>query len=181
MPNLTVTNNEKREVKRPDIYREFVLWTAMPYKEKIALGIETQSQFAEYYKVHLNTTTAWKQRPDFEDRVDAILKMWSIDKTPSVIHAIYSTAVKGNPTSQLLWLQYFKKFNPKKEETKSKGPVLSIGDIRYAINLLPDHLKEKNYGYLREITEDIAKARNEGCISDEDWYAEPPQENAFEE
>lgn len=181
MPNITVTNNEKRGANRPDIYREFILWTALPYKEKIALGIETQGQFAEYYKVHINTTTAWKQRPEFEARVDEILKIWSNERTPEVIHAIYRTAVKGNPMSQLLWLQYFKRFNPKKEEdTGKKGPVLSVGDIRYMIEILPDELKQKHYGYLRELTEDVSAFRNAGGVSDEVWYEKPTQDNVLE-
>lgn len=173
MTELSVKKSEKLYPNKRDIYREFILWTAMPYKEKERLGLETQEAFIAYYKIGANTPTRWKHRPDFEGRVDAILKMWSTDKTPDVVHSIYRSAVKGNPMSQMLWLQYFKKFNPKKEDTDEKKVVLGINDIRYAIEQLPENLKKKHYGYLRELTEDIAACRNARDIEDDVWYARP--------
>ena len=157
------------------VYLEFILWTAMPFKEKENLGIETQNDFAAEYKVDISTLSRWKTRADFEARVDAILKMWSTDKTPDVVHSIYRTAIKGNPLSQMLWLQYFKKFNPKKIEDEEKKVELSAGDIRFAIEKLPEQLKEKHYGYLRELAEDINAIRNARDPEDNDWYERPPE------
>ena len=166
---------EKTLPNKGSVYLEFVLWTAMPYKEKERLGIENQNDFAAEYKVNITTLSRWKSRADFEKRVDAILKMWSTDKTPDVVHAIYRTAIKGNPLSQMLWLQYFKKFNPKKIEEEEKKVELSAGDIRHAIEQLPEQLKEKHYGYLRELAEDINAVRNARDIEDNDWYERPPE------
>lgn len=170
-----VINGEKRPPYRRDIYREFILWTAMPNSEKIKLGIERQEDFCEYYKIGHNTPTRWKERADFESRVDAILKMWSTDKTPDVVHSIYRSAVKGNPMSQMLWLQYFKKFNPRAEPEEEKKVVLSPADIRYAIEQLPEQLRQKHYGYLRELTEDISAIRNAKLIEDDHWNARPEE------
>lgn len=175
MTQLSVKKSEKLYPNKRDIYREFVLWTAMPYKEKERLGLETQEAFIAYYKIGANTPTRWKQRPDFEGRVDAILKMWSTDKTPDVVHSIYRSAVKGNPMSQMLWLQYFKKFNPKKEDTDEKKVVLTPADIRHMIEILPDELKQKHYGYLRELGEDIVAYRNARGDTDDDWDSRPEE------
>jgi len=163
----------KTTPSKRSLYTEFILWTAMPQKERENLGIEWQQDFAEYYKVDESTLWRWKQRADFEERVDAILKMWSTDKTPAVVHAIYRSAIKGNPFSQQLWLQYFKKFNPKAIPEENKQKVLSPGDIRYMVEQLPEQLKEKHYGYLRELAEDIAAVRNARGIADDDWNERP--------
>lgn len=167
MSNLIVRKYEKTNLIKPDIYKEFILWTALPPIEKQKLGIETQTAFCEYYKVHINTTTKWKERPDFEKRVDAILKMWSTDKTPDVVYGIYRAAVKGNPMSQMLWLQYFKKFNPKKEEEDDRKKVeYGVNDIRFLISTLPEPLRTKHYGYLRELIEDAQQLRHAGRLED---------------
>lgn len=176
MSTAIQTTQNKAENKAPvkaDIYREFILWTAMPYAEKEKLGLENQGDFCEYYKIDKNTPTRWKQRPDFEDRVDKILKMWATDKTPDVVHSIYRSAVKGNPMSQMLWLQYFKKFNPKAPPEEEKKAMLAPGDIRYMIEQLPEPIKTKHYGYLRELAEDIAYVRSTGGIDDDNWSERP--------
>lgn len=167
MSTVKVTNREKGMIVRPDIYREFVLWSAMPHVEKMKLGIETQTQFCEFHKIGINTPTAWKQRADFEERVDAILKMWALDKTPDVVHGIYRAAVKGNPMSQMLWLQYFKKFNPKKEDPKDLKKVeIGVNDIRFLIDSLPEPLKSKHHANIRELINDAQQLRHAGQLED---------------
>ncbi len=171
---ITIRKNpEKTLPYKRSLYTEFILWTAMPSQEKEELGIETQTQFAEYHKVNKDTLSEWKKRPDFEERVDAILKMWAVDKTPAVVHAIYRSALKGNPYSQTLWLQYFKKFNPKAIPEENKQRVLSPGDIRYMVDLLPEPMRTKHYGYLRELAEDVARVRNARGIDDYHWTERP--------
>jgi hypothetical protein len=161
-----ITN--KTPMKRPDVYRQYVLWTAMHPLEKRDLGIETQKAFAEYYDVNEGTLSVWKTRKDFEPQVDEILQQISVGKTPAVIQGIYQAAVKGNPMSQLLWLQYFKKFNPKTEVVHTNKYELSTGDIRFIIEQLPDELKFKYYGYLREIIDTAQALRRAGQLSDRD-------------
>lgn len=149
-------------MKKPDVYREFILWTAMPPLEKQRLGLETQGAFCDEYKINRATAVRWKERPDFEERVDAILKMWSVDKTPDVIFGIYKAAVKGNPMSQLLWLQYFKKFNPKQEVEHTHKVEVGVNDIRFIIEALPEPLKSEHYANLRKLLEDGQRLRFAG-------------------
>lgn len=144
-------SSEKNYPYKRSIYTEFILWTAMPFSEKKNLGLEKQGQFADYYKVHPDTLTNWKKRDDFEQRVDAILKMWSTDKTPDVIHSIYRTAVKGNPLSQQLWLGYFKGYNPKKiADEKEEKVEVGVDDIRFIINGFPEPMRTKWNGIITE-------------------------------
>lgn len=140
----------------------------MPALEQRNLGLETQKQFAEYYNVSQDTLTDWKRRGDFEEKVDAILKMWSIGKTPDVVHGIYRAAVKGNPMSQLLWLQYFKKFVPKQEIEHTKKVEIGVHDIRFIIEQLPEPQRSICYGYLRDIIDTANSLRDAGQLPDRD-------------
>lgn len=163
-------------MKRPSLYTEFILWSAMPETEQKHLGLENQKQFAIYHKISEQTLSAWKQRPDFEDRVDAILKVWAVGKTPTVVRGIYVAAVKGNPMSQLLWLQYFKKFNPKNdtnEATKVGGA--GVGDLKHLIDQLPEQMKQKHYEHLRELLGDIEAFRNARSTEEDHWDERPAQ------
>jgi hypothetical protein len=172
------TESRKKQNKYPykvDVYAEFILWFAMPPIERIKLGIENQNQFAEYYSININTLTKWKNRTDFEDRVDKIQRMWGLEKTADVIQGIYRAAVKGNPASQLLWMQYFKKFNPKQEieHTHIAKVELAENDIRRLIEILPENLKIKHYGYLRELLDDASAYRSSQQLEDSRWTERP--------
>ena len=68
MTNEIRKYSEIRYPNKRSIYNEFILWTAMPHPEKVRLGIETQGQFSEQYKINEDTLTNWKKRPDFESR-----------------------------------------------------------------------------------------------------------------
>ena len=176
MANQLVIKREKPSTPyKADIYREFILWTAMPHAEKVRLGIETQGQFVAHYKIGINTPAKWKERPDFEQRVDAILKMWATDKTPDVIHAIYRAAVKGNPMSQMLWLQYFKKFNPRADADEKQKVEIGVNDIRHLIEQLPEPLKSKHYGNLRDLLIDASAIANARDVEDSNWTERPAE------
>lgn len=175
----TITKDDKRiyAPNKNSLYTEFILWTAMPYQEKIKLGMEWQQDFAAYYKVAESTLWRWKKREDFEKRVDAILKMWATDKTPDVIHSIYRSAVKGNPFSQQLWLGYFKGYNPKKgSEEKSSGKVeIGENDIRFIINGLPEPMRTKYNEYITEIIIGANEVKNARTIDDIGWDEQRPE------
>ena len=164
-------------VKRTDVFNEFVLWSAMPYSERVKLGVETQSEFAEFYKVNKTTLSRWKQRPDFESHVDKILRIWAMEKTPDVIQGIYKAAVRGNPYSQTLWLQYFKGFNPKaKEEEGPKRVEYGVNDIRFLIEALPEPLRTKHHANLRELIEDGMRLRHAGQLENLERPADRPED-----
>lgn len=163
--DIAPKESELKIIKR-DIYEEFVLWFAMPRHEKIRLGIETQGQFAAFHKVHPDTLTDWKALPDFNARINDVYEKWAMGKHPDVFQSIYLTALKGNPMSQLLWLQYFRGFNPKKVEDKTNKVELTIQDIRFLIEALPEPLKSKHHTNLRELIDDssaVAQGRINGC------------------
>lgn len=175
------TSSEKRTPNKVSIYNEFILWTAMPHSEKKRLGLETQGAFAEYYKIHIDTTSDWKKRSDFEKRVDAILKMWATDKTPDVVHSIYRSAVKGNPYSQQLWLGYFKGYNPKKIEEPQEKVEVSENDFRYIVNVLPEPYKTKFNEYITEIITTANAIRNARQGEDHGWDTPRPEITILEE
>jgi hypothetical protein len=149
------------------------------------LGIETQKQFSEYNKISEQTLSNWADRPEFMPRVKSLWKKWGQGRTPTVIAAIYKSATSGGkeaPQAQKLWMQVIEDFSERTRAiTDTKKVELGVGDIRYLIEQLPEELKEKHYGYLRELTEDINSARNAGEIDDETWYEQPEESQFFSE
>ena len=81
--------------------------------------------------------------------------MWATDKTPDVVHAIYRAAVKGNPMSQMLVTVFQKSLIHVLNRRQKKGRAQSSGHT-YTIEQLPEQLKQKHYGYLRELTGTLA-------------------------
>lgn len=164
-----VTNGENRQPKRVDIYEEFVLWSSMPPSERFKLGIETQEQFVEFYKIGINTPTAWKRRPDFEARVTLLRREWAFSRTSAVIEGIYRAALKGNPFSQKLWLQYFHNFSEKQIVAVAPARVGGVNDVLALIEALPENRREKHYAWLREFIYDASiakqKAQEDGDMS----------------
>ncbi len=165
--DLTKLNSTHR-LRRANLYQEFVLWASMPDIEQQKLGIESQKAFSEYYGISEQSLVAWKKRPDFEDRRDKILNAWAMDKTANVAFGIYRSAVKGNPGSQRLWLEYFKKFNPKQEIEHTIKVVMAPNDLRFIVQGMPESYKEKFYGYIREIIDTALSLRNAGQLQDGD-------------
>jgi hypothetical protein len=101
--------------------------------------------------------------------------MWSNDKTPDVVHSIYRSAVKGNPMSQLLWLQYFKGFAPKSQLEQVQKVEVSEQDIRFIIEALPEPHRTKFYGYIDEIVTTANTFRNAHDVDEADWLERPAE------
>lgn len=159
-------------IRKPNTYLEFILWSAMPDPEKIRMGLEWQKDFAEYYHLEESTLSRWKQRPDFQDRVRKIIKMWAFDKTPNVVQSIYRSAIKGNSDSQRIWLQYFEGWSEKTQVEHVIKVQMAPGDLRFVIDGMPEEYKQKFYGYIREIIDTAVALRNAGKF--QDGYAEDP-------
>lgn len=184
-----VTNNNKitnsnnfqfpthaRGLKNKTLFDEFIFWYALPKPEKINLGIETQRQFGEYNNISERTLTTWIDRPEFMPAVKALWKKWGKFRTPTVVAAIYKSAVGGGkeaPQAQKLWMQVIEDFTEKTENTETKKVELGIGDIRFMIEQLPEELRKKHYGHLRELTEDIVAYRDARDTESDDWDARP--------
>lgn len=138
------------------VYDEFIVWFACPKAErKAALGAETMIQFAEKHQVSERTLTNWKKRADFIPRVRDLRKTWGQERVGEVLDAVYKASVKGNPLAQKLYLQYVDEFSEKTElELKNQAPTFSVDDVRFIIEQLPEPLKSKHYGYIRELLDD---------------------------
>lgn len=154
---------------KANIYAEFIFWYAMPNEEREKTGMKNQNEFAAKHKIHITTLTNWKDRHDFQARVDKIQNQWGQEMTGEVIKGMLKSAVKGNPMSQMLWLQYFKKFNPRAEAEASAASQISVNDIRFLIEGLPEPLKSKHYDHLRELYEDAESIRNSIEAESVDW------------
>lgn len=170
----TPPSTNKRGVYKISLYNEFILWSAMPPVEKNRLGIESQNAFCDFYKISHNTPTPWKLRPDFYERVDKILIMWARDKKPDIVQGIYRSAVKGNSDSQRIWLQYFEGWTEKKQLEVTTKVDVSPHDIRALIDVLPEPLRSKHYGNLRELFDDASAVKNARVIEDDIWSERPP-------
>jgi len=171
-----MTNSEKRQPKRVDIYEEFIQWSALPPTERMKQGIETQEQFVEFYKIGINTPTAWKRRKDFEVRVTIMRREWAFGKTSAIIEGMYRSAMKGNPFSQKLWLQYFHGFNEKQEVPVVDQRVTGVNDVLALIAILPEEQKEKHYEWIKQFLLDASlahqKAQQDG--DDSAWHEPLP-------
>lgn len=161
-------------------YDEFILWFAMPMHEKRKMGLETIEQFAEYQGVHRTTITRWKKRYDFLPRLKELRDTWGKERTQDVIAAIYFTAISkgvGAPASQKLWMQVIEGWSEKMEIEHTKKVELTVNDIRFIIEQLPEEYKEKFYGYLRDIFDTAQLLRLSGQIGDVDVPDERTEEH----
>lgn len=156
-----VNSNPLKELVRSDVFDEFVLWYALPYQQKMKLGIETQDAFAAANKISPRTLNRWKARPDFEPRVNDLRRKWAFENTMHVLESVYKSAIKGNPFSQQIWLQYFG--TAKIEEEVKREPPVTVDDIRFIIRLLPEERQQKHYDWIRDL---IMEAEDFGSVPD---------------
>lgn len=152
--------NVENKTKTNDvIYRAFIAWFALPYPQRMKTGIRNQQKFAEAHGINNNTLTRWKERPDFEKSVDALIQKWGVERIPDVIDAIARSAIKGNARSQALWMRLFgQSFLKKRDE--SRDVYIREGDIRYLIEMLPEPLKSEHYANLRKLLDDSVAYRD---------------------
>lgn len=152
------------------------MWTAMPGLERIKLGWDTQKQFCDAHHIVEKTPSNWKKRPEFWKRVESLRAEWAKDKSGDVIYGIYRAAVKGNPLSQKLWLQYFHNFAEKTEHTESKVVEVSVNDIRFVIDQLPEPLRTKHYDNLTELLDDASAFERARGSEDGSRFERPADE-----
>lgn len=153
-------------------YDEFVLWYAMPGHEKVKYGVETQEQFADMHGINRRTLTRWKNRTDFRKRIKELRDEWGKSRTSDIIAAIYKSAIKGNPLSQKLWLQYFEDFEEKSQQThKVEHVEITANDIRFLIEALPEPMKTYHYANLRQLLDDSAAHANARLIDEQTLLA----------
>ena len=164
-----------RAPNRSETYEIFVQWNAMTYLEKREFGVLDQTEFCQKYEVNKDTLTRWKQRPDFQPKVKQHTNMWASARTADIYHAIYQSALKGNASSQRLWMRLFKGFPEKKDKNEHPHVVLPVDDIRHIIGMLPEYRKKVYWNLVRDLLYDATlfnKLEEEGRTMTEEEYIE---------
>ena len=96
---------ETKALSKPDVFREFVLWMALPASPK---DKGTQGDFAKKFGVSPDTLSDWKKRPQLWDAIEKELNKWGKEKTTNVIAKFYNKIISEGTTSDFkLWFQFF--------------------------------------------------------------------------
>jgi hypothetical protein len=72
-------------------------------------------------------------------------------------------------------MQLFEGFTEKTESTEIKKVEVGVNDIRFLIDALPEPLKSKHYGNLRELLDDASSVRNARSVESDRWNERPAQ------
>lgn len=180
MPQSIQNDSENKRILKSEIYSAFVQWSAFPRREIDGVFIEDQNHFAKHFGVSKDTLSLWKKRPEYGMLVDKKHRDWAFDKDPDIYYSIYKNAIKGNASSQRLWMKLFHGFGQKKETL----PELSVNDIRFMINVLPEKLHNKYYTFLRQLLDASAAHMNdpeafEASLKKADYELPPEDETWF--
>jgi hypothetical protein len=148
---------------------EFAFWFSLPLKERKSAGHSTIQEYADNHDIDPKTLWRWRQDPLFTKLTDHLRQKWGQDMTASVMDGWKLACEKGNPLAIELWLAYFHDFTRKTalDVNEAKKNEYGVNDIRSIIDTLPEGLRQKHNGYLRELLDDLAtieRARS---------YAEP--------
>ena len=160
---VSVHSRNPSSMLNEESYEAFILWSSMPESERAKRQLETVDSLAQHLGVSDRTIRRWRKRTDYLIRLREKRLEWAAGKTGDVIEAIYKTAKKGNPLSQSLWMQIFEGYDPKGKKQDDDGArkvELSMNDIRFLIEQLPENLKQKYYGFLRDLLEDTASVEH---------------------
>ena len=115
----------KRTLSKPQIYKEFIKWMAVPEPLR---RLKKQADFAKAFGICPDTLTNWKQRDGFWELVEVEWRFWGKVKTSNVIAKFYTKVMgKGSTTADIkLWLQYFLDWSEKIENKIDHGDGLRI-------------------------------------------------------
>lgn len=142
------------------IYEEFIFWSALPASERQKTGAETLLEFAAQNGVHRNTLGLWKQRQDYQDRVDSLRKQWGREMTAYVFDGWKLACMKGSAQAIELWLSYFEGFNKKQVIEQHVKVEVTADDIRNLINELPREEQKEFYGLLANLADRVKYHRS---------------------
>ena len=125
-------------LQNQDVYAVFVDWIATPQRLRQP---ETQKAFSQRYKIHQNTLTEWKKRPQFFDHVRRRIKTNSLDDLGTVLDAFKRRIIEKPSGSDVkVFLEYMGDFEQrisfKDEPTESGLSKERIEEIRVAVKNL---------------------------------------------
>lgn len=158
----------KTNADKYNIYIKFCEWFFAPASERE--GISTQGEFAEKYKVNMNTISRWKKRDDFKVIIKDKRKAWGQERTGNVVASLYKRIIKyGMAYDVELWLALIEGWDKKKVTELREKLEIGDDDIRSLIKYLP---KDKQTQFYDTITKLLAEARrakgNADSLSDDD-------------
>lgn len=172
------SNNSQGEgVRSPyhDVaYEAFVEFMSLPDPDRaMFMGMEvdpitkkyhhipTQTEFALKYGVARPTLSVWKNRPDFEKRVDSMRKQWGRDKTANVLASLYTRCIKyGMAYDVETYLAYYENWT-RTQVVKHTGDVFALEDLRSIIALLPEDKQKNAYTELATIVTEAESRRSD--------------------
>ncbi len=150
------------------------------------LKIKTQTDFANKFKLNIDTPTDWKKKDELWDLVDENQKQWGSRKTPSVLLGFYKKAVSESDAARVrLWLQYFKGWAEKSRIEHSGKIGLGMEQkirtdpiLKKAVKFYEDELK-KNYRnpqkIKKHVKQEYRKRNNSGKHSGVDKGGKRPK------
>ena len=150
----------ERKPYKSTIFGRFVNWIALPTKERIEIGIETQKAFAKKYGVQERTLTEWKQRTDFgeQKREAQILRLQN--DTADVLEGLKNRCIKyGMAYDVELFLLYVEKWDRKHVLEILSEVKLGDNDIRTLVDLLPKNKQKLFYDTLTNLIAEAESAR----------------------
>ncbi len=158
------TNNNRggRKMRKRDIFIRFVEWIALTIKEREKIGVPTQQEFANKYKINTGTLSEWKKRSDFNKlKSEAQIEKLQ-DSTTDVLEGLKNRCIKyGMAYDVELFLLYVEKWD-RKHVLEILGEIkLGDNDIRTIIGLLPENKQKVFYDTLVNL---IAEAENTRVI-----------------
>lgn len=178
--DATPTESANGDIRKLDIYNKFVEFESLPDPDKAAfLGvpmikegknagryekIPKGSDFAVKYGVHINTLTAWKNRPEFLVEVDRRQKAWGTDLVPNVMASLYRRCVRyGIGTDVELFLAYYKQWD-RKQVIKHIQEKFDADDIRALLEPLPKDKQDQFYAVITSILSEAELSRGSGEV-----------------
>lgn len=157
--NAKAFYTEDKQIRLKKAYVDFVRWTILTKKEKQSENApRTQGEFARKWGIHIDTTTDWFKRPDFETMREEIFRKKLAAEVPEVMADLRKRISKYGMASDVeLWLAYSKGWDRKKV-IEFKEPIrFAEDDIRVLVSKLS---KEKQKTFYVTIAKLLADARN---------------------
>lgn len=148
---------KSKSLKRPDIFRVFISWMAIPVPLREP---KTHTDFAKKFGVCIDTLTDWKKRPEFWPAVEEEWKRWGKEKTSNIIAKFYQKIMKyGFNADFKLWFQYFLNWKGADQIVNIQQSTLIQGQQKTVGNYLEELSPVKRERILR-ILDGIAHQRN---------------------
>jgi hypothetical protein len=148
------------EVYLKEVYAEYIRWTILTKAErKLEDAPATQTAFAKKWNIHIDTTTDWAKRKDFETRRSEAFRKKLAADVPEVMSDLRKRIKKyGQGMDVELYLAYAEGWD-RKRVLKIEQPVqFGENDVRALIEKLPPDKQAKYYETIAKLLADARDA-----------------------